>query len=547
HPWQSHRQRPPARRWRDRAPRDPPRSRWRHPPRGLRREGGDQGRSRFPGRLRPAPGPRDGRRRNRPPHRPQADRTRGRKPPACEPFHKRGRDDPAPAPGSRHRGARRPGEGSGGTDGRRRCSRSGRRPRGIRRARGDDRPGNDAGAPRPDRKRCRLGAGGPGRGHRSACRRGPPRQVAYPDLGRRKLRGAPAATCGDRPQRRGAGSRRTGARGSGPCLPGRDRGRAGIRQGREDGMLMQALEKKVLVVEDTALLTMLYRNVLGRAGHDVTVATTLAEARAELEARNFALVLLDLQLPDGDGMALLHELRARRCECRVIVITANGSINRAVEAMRAGALDFVVKPFDEARLMGAVNNAIAQPVQVAEVTPPGDEPPCDQPGELGFIGSSAPMRSIYRMVRSIGRSTATVFITGESGTGKEVCARAIHAVSTRADKPFVPLNCAAIPRDLLESEVFGHLKGAFTGALADKPGAAAVANGGTLFLDEICEMDLSLQTKLLRFLQTSTIQPVGSARSIPVDVRIVCATNRDPEEEVHHGRFREDLFYRLHV
>ncbi len=312
-------------------------------------------------------------------------------------------------------------------------------------------------------------------------------------------------------------------------------------------MLMQALEKKVLVVEDTALLTMLYRNVLGRAGHDVTVATTLAEARAELEARNFALVLLDLQLPDGDGMALLHELRARRRECRVIVITANGSINRAVEAMRAGALDFVVKPFDEARLMGAVNNAIAQPVQVAEVTPPGDEPPCDQPGELGFIGSSAPMRSIYRMVRSIGRSTATVFITGESGTGKEVCARAIHAVSTRADKPFVPLNCAAIPRDLLESEVFGHLKGAFTGALADKPGAAAVANGGTLFLDEICEMDLSLQTKLLRFLQTATIQPVGAARPVPVDVRIVCATNRDPEEEVRHGRFREDLFYRLHV
>ena len=151
------------------------------------------------------------------------------------------------------------------------------------------------------------------------------------------------------------------------------------------------------------------------------------------------------------------------------------------------------------------------------------------------------------MVRAIGRSTATVFITGESGTGKEVCARAIHAMSNRAKKPFVPLNCAAIPRDLLESEVFGHLKGAFTGALSDKPGAAAVANGGTLFLDEICEMDLSLQTKLLRFLQTSTIQPVGAPRPIPVDVRIVCATNRDPAEEVRAGRFREDLYYRLHV
>ncbi len=173
--------------------------------------------------------------------------------------------------------------------------------------------------------------------------------------------------------------------------------------------------------------------------------------------------------------------------------------------------------------------------------------PEEATGFQGFIGGSAAMQDIYRMVRSIGRSTATVFITGESGTGKEVCARAIHAMSTRAAKPFVPLNCAAIPRDLLESEVFGHLKGAFTGALSDKPGAAAVADGGTLFLDEICEMDLSLQTKLLRFLQTSTIQPVGAPRPIPVDVRIVCATNRDPAEEVRQGRFREDLYYRLHV
>lgn len=312
-------------------------------------------------------------------------------------------------------------------------------------------------------------------------------------------------------------------------------------------MLMEAVEKKVLVVEDAALLSMLYESVLGRAGHDVTVAATLAEARARLAAGRFALVLLDLQLPDGDGMAILEELRSRQPECRVIVITANGSINRAVEAMRAGAFDFLVKPFDEARLMGAVRNAVTLPMRVSEVAPPSSESAGDQPGELGFIGGSAVMQGIYRMVRSIGRSTATVFITGESGTGKEVCARAIHAASTRAEKPFVPLNCAAIPRDLLESEVFGHLKGAFTGALADKPGAAAVANGGTLFLDEICEMDLSLQTKLLRFLQTAMIQPVGATRPVPVDVRIVCATNRDPEEEVRKGRFREDLFYRLHV
>ncbi|CAN5812378.1 sigma-54 dependent transcriptional regulator [soil metagenome] len=297
--------------------------------------------------------------------------------------------------------------------------------------------------------------------------------------------------------------------------------------------------ERVLLVEDTASLALVYRSVLERAGHRVTPALTLAEARGHAANERFPLVLLDLQLPDGDGIELLAELHG---ETRVIVVTANGSINRAVEAMRAGAFDFLVKPFDEARLVSAVRNALAN-----SPAPPQILPVAGDAEHLGFIGRSAAMADIYRMVRAIGRSTATVFITGESGTGKEVCARAIHACSTRAAKPFVPLNCAAIPRDLLESEVFGHLRGAFTGALSDKPGAAAVANGGTLFLDEICEMDLSLQTKLLRFLQTSSIQPVGAPRPVTVDVRIVCATNRDPAEEVRAGRFREDLFYRLHV
>ncbi|WP_233712954.1 sigma-54-dependent transcriptional regulator [Amaricoccus solimangrovi] len=301
--------------------------------------------------------------------------------------------------------------------------------------------------------------------------------------------------------------------------------------------------ERLLLVEDTPSLAMLYSAVLARAGHPVAQAATLAEARAFCARGLPRLMLLDLQLPDGDGLELLASLAGTGC--RVIVITANGSINRAVQAMRAGAFDFLVKPFDESRLVGAVENALAArgPAEVDD----GGTTEADAEGFEGFIGGSASMREIYRMVRAIGRSTATVFITGESGTGKEVCARAIHAVSSRARNPFVPLNCAAIPRDLLESEVFGHLRGAFTGALSDKPGAAAVADGGTLFLDEICEMDLSLQTKLLRFLQTSTIQPVGAPRPTQVDVRIVCATNRDPAEEVRRGRFREDLYYRLHV
>lgn len=304
------------------------------------------------------------------------------------------------------------------------------------------------------------------------------------------------------------------------------------------------MPSQILLVEDTASLSMLYQAVLTRAGHSVVCAFSLAEARARCEQPP-RVVLLDLQLPDGDGLELLEHLRSDAPDTRVIVITANGSINRAVQAMRAGAFDFLVKPFDEGRLLSAVENALASAPAVADDG--GEVAREEVTGFEGFIGTSPAMAEIYRMVRAIGRSTATVFITGESGTGKEVCARAIHAMSTRRAKPFVPLNCAAIPRDLLESEVFGHLKGAFTGALSDKPGAAAVADGGTLFLDEICEMDLSLQTKLLRFLQTSTIQPVGAARPVQVDVRIVCATNRDPAEEVRAGRFREDLYYRLHV
>jgi two-component system repressor protein LuxO len=304
------------------------------------------------------------------------------------------------------------------------------------------------------------------------------------------------------------------------------------------------MSDSLLLVEDTSSLSMVYHSILTRAGRQVTCAYTLAEAREAISREHPKLVLLDLQLPDGDGLELLADLRENSPGLPVIVITANGSINRAVEAMRAGAFDFLVKPFDEGRLLNAVQNALASAPhapQDADIAPDTAE------GFQGFIGRSEPMSEIYRMVGSIGRSTATVFITGESGTGKEVCAKAIHAMSTRANKPFIPLNCAAIPRDLLESEVFGHLKGAFTGALSDKPGAAAVANGGTLFLDEICEMDLSLQTKMLRFLQTSMIQPVGAARPQSVDVRIVCATNRDPAEEVREGRFREDLYYRLHV
>ncbi len=299
----------------------------------------------------------------------------------------------------------------------------------------------------------------------------------------------------------------------------------------------------LLLVEDTSSLAMVYRSVLEKAGHEVVACDTISQAREEMEQQRFSVILLDLSLPDGDGMELMGDIL--KGGAKVIVITANGSINRAIEAMREGAFDFLVKPFDEKKLLGAVENAMH--VQAATPSRPTPEPLEPTAEFHGFLGRSDAMQRIYKMISNIGRSSATVFITGESGTGKEVAAKAIHAVSTRAKKPFVPLNCGAIPADLLESEVFGHLKGSFTGAIANKIGAAEAASGGTLFLDEICEMDLSLQTKLLRFLETSKIQPVGAVAAKSVDARILCATNRDPLAEVKAGRFREDLYYRLHV
>ncbi|WP_136645144.1 sigma-54 dependent transcriptional regulator [Tabrizicola sp. YIM 78059] len=305
----------------------------------------------------------------------------------------------------------------------------------------------------------------------------------------------------------------------------------------------------LLLIEDTSSLQMVYRSILSGAGFRVSVAGSAAEGLAQFQALRPAVVLLDLVLPDRDGLQLMQEFLAMQPETAIIAITANGSVNRAVEAMRAGAHDFLVKPFDENRLLGAVQNLLKERgerrAEESGIVPSVES--ATLPDTSGFIGSSEAMKRIHATIASVARSMATVFITGESGTGKELCALAVHANSARASGPFIALNCGAIPQDLLESEVFGHMKGSFTGAISDKPGAAAAADGGTLFLDEICEMAPALQTKLLRFLQTSTVQPVGATRPRKVNVRIVCATNRDPLDAVRRGQFREDLYYRLFV
>jgi len=305
-----------------------------------------------------------------------------------------------------------------------------------------------------------------------------------------------------------------------------------------------------LVIEDMSALQLAYRAVLTEAGYRAFSVGSAAEGLALFQRERPSVVVLDLLLPDRNGLDLMREILEVRPDTAVIVITANASIAKAVEAMRAGAHEFLLKPFDQQRFLDAVANAAGPHAATARrPTPPVLTPPLPTGTGRGeaFIGSSAAMDRIHAKIHSVARSMATVFITGESGTGKELCALAVHDNSVRGRGPFIALNCGAIPHDLLESEVFGHMKGSFTGAVSDKPGAAAAADGGTLFLDEVCEMAPALQTKLLRFLQTSTVQPVGATRPRKVNVRIICATNRDPLESVRRGQFREDLYYRLYV
>ncbi|MGL4793008.1 MAG: sigma-54-dependent transcriptional regulator [Aeromonas jandaei] len=302
---------------------------------------------------------------------------------------------------------------------------------------------------------------------------------------------------------------------------------------------------RVLLVEDTRSLAVVYEQYLRQDGYEVVLADCGQQALEVLLTSPPPVVLLDLELPDMSGMEILQQITEQQLPCAVVVITAHGSVDVAVEAMRLGAFDFLTKPFDSKRLCATARNALKHQ-QLSSLVAHYREN-FERQSFFGFIGASMAMQAVYRIIESAAPSKATVFITGESGTGKEVCAEAIHQCSPRREQPFIALNCAAIPHDLMESEIFGHVKGSFTGAQGDRKGAASLADGGTLFLDEICEMDLDLQSKLLRFIQTGTLQRVGSGKLETVDVRFICATNRDPLLEVKAGRFREDLYYRLHV
>jgi DNA-binding NtrC family response regulator len=302
---------------------------------------------------------------------------------------------------------------------------------------------------------------------------------------------------------------------------------------------------RILVVDDEPGVQESLRMLLKSEG-DVTVAGDADAALREVALATPDVVLLDLVMPGRSGLELLAELSDRGVRAPVIVLTATNTVNAAVEAMKRGAADFVTKPFELDALRIKVRNLIEKRELEEEVERLRDE--VDDRQQLGgMIGRSDSMRAIFRNVERIAKSEATVLVSGESGTGKELVARAIHDLSGRADGPIIAVNCGAIPRELIESELFGHEKGAFTGATDRRIGRLESAHGGTLFLDEIGELDPATQVKLLRALQERTFERVGSSTTITVDLRIVAATNRDLAKEVAEGNFREDLYYRVNV
>ncbi len=291
-----------------------------------------------------------------------------------------------------------------------------------------------------------------------------------------------------------------------------------------------------LIVDDEPDIRELLAITLQRMDIDTRACGDIAAAKAQLRGRDFQLCLTDMRLPDGDGLDLVAWMQTQGMRTPVAVITAHGNVETAVRALKSGAFDFISKPLDLANLRKLVASALR--------LSSGDAAPA---GRVRLLGESQAIQKLREMIARVARSQAPVHITGESGTGKELVARMIHELGARAAGPFVPVNCGAIPSELMESEFFGHRKGSFTGAVGDKPGLFQSAEGGTLFLDEIAELPLPMQVKLLRVIQEKTVRPIGQPQELPVDVRILSATHKDLRGLVAGGHFREDLFYRINV
>jgi len=297
------------------------------------------------------------------------------------------------------------------------------------------------------------------------------------------------------------------------------------------------VQPHVLIVDDEPDIRELVQLTLERMEVAATAAANLAEGRALLDRHEFHLCLTDMRLPDGDGIDLVEHIRDRHPNLPVAVFTAHGSMEAAVRALKAGAFDFVSKPVNLEMLRKLINTALELNLN----------PVSDRRSRKTLLGDSKPMQNIRSMILKLARSQAPVYIYGESGTGKELVARLIHEKGARRDGPFVPVNCGAIPAELMESEFFGHKKGSFTGATCDKQGLFQAAEGGTLFLDEVAELPQHMQVKLLRAIQEKAIRPIGAQHEIPVDVRILSATHKDLAALVEAGQFRQDLYYRINV
>jgi two-component system, NtrC family, nitrogen regulation response regulator NtrX len=298
-----------------------------------------------------------------------------------------------------------------------------------------------------------------------------------------------------------------------------------------------------LVIDDDDVVRKTCVELLEARGHKTYAAATVGEGLRLFSEHRPAAVLLDLRLPDGTGIDVLREFQRQAPGTPVVVISGHGSVAEAVEAMKVGATDFLEKPVSRDKLFSILDRILRPPL-------PGGETDLEKVANgsrYGMVGRSEAMRRIFQLVEMASPTKCRVFIAGESGTGKELIARAIHALSPRRDRPFIELNCAAIPSELIESEMFGHVKGAFTGAVADRKGKFEAATLGTLFLDEIGDMSLMTQAKLLRVLQEGVVTPVGSTDARPIDVRIVSATSKNLQEEIARGAFREDLYHRINV
>ncbi|MCG5534507.1 sigma-54-dependent transcriptional regulator [Ectothiorhodospira mobilis] len=299
--------------------------------------------------------------------------------------------------------------------------------------------------------------------------------------------------------------------------------------------------RNVLIIDDEPDIRELLEITLGRMKLQTRAANSLSQARGFLESDHFDLCLTDMRLPDGDGIELVQYIQERHPRLPVAVITAYGCVDTAVQALKAGAFDFVSKPVELKTLRDLVHTALKLSGEGKGTPSPGEGE-----GEP-LLGDAPAMRRLKETLTKLARSQAPVYILGESGSGKERVAREIHRRGPRADQPFVPVNCGAIPTELMESEFFGHVKGSFTGATADRPGLFQAAHGGTLFLDEVAELPLHMQVKLLRAIQERAVRPVGAQTETATDVRILSASHKDLTQEVQAGRFRQDLFYRLNV